>query len=165
MFSKIFVILAITAATVNAQSSSATTPVPSTVAGVSPCILGCVLPAAAQNGCTSVLDTACICGSAQFQADAAQCLATNCPNDVDSALQLQKAQCASASVTPTGSATPRPVSFSSSPSTPTASGSASGSGSHTSSGAPSATSSGAASMVEGSVVGVLGAIIAGAFVL
>ncbi len=53
MFSKIFFVLSALSVAVNAQGSSSST-APTGIPSVSPCILGCVIPAAAQNGCNGM---------------------------------------------------------------------------------------------------------------
>ena len=114
MFSKALFVLTAVALAVNAQSSTVTSPVPSgsaSTSGTSPCILACVAPAAAQNGCSgpyvfhlnsitfgadfvSRTDLPCVCTNAQFQSDAGACLQQHCSAaDLQSALQLQQAGC------------------------------------------------------------------------
>ncbi|KIJ94848.1 hypothetical protein K443DRAFT_683421 [Laccaria amethystina LaAM-08-1] len=112
-----FLILAVSA---NAQSSvttSASSSAVPTTLGITPCILACVEPAATENGC-AFTDAACVCASAQFQADAAACLQAHCtPADVKAALALQQSQCTPLSISPSGpSATPHSVSFTTPPS-------------------------------------------------
>jgi hypothetical protein len=55
MFSKALLVLTALALAVNAQSTTATSPAASgssAAGGLTPCILACVTPAAAQNGCS-----------------------------------------------------------------------------------------------------------------
>ncbi|KAF9524753.1 hypothetical protein CPB83DRAFT_743786, partial [Crepidotus variabilis] len=61
--------------------------------GVSQCILTCVGDAVTSNGCGSITNVNCICGSAQLQADTLACLQEKCPGDLQTATDLQKAQC------------------------------------------------------------------------
>ncbi|KDR67192.1 hypothetical protein GALMADRAFT_258588 [Galerina marginata CBS 339.88] len=183
MFSKIFVFMTVAAVAVNAQSSSGTASAPdpssSVLGGISPCILACVIPAATQNNC-SFSDPTCVCASAQFQADATQCLTAHCtPADLQAAQALQSSQCSAASITPTGSATgvntvpfslasgatSAPASATSPPATtPTA---PAGSGTSPSTAAPANTSkAGALSLVANSGVGaVFGAMLAAVLAL
>ncbi|EDR07630.1 uncharacterized protein LACBIDRAFT_294450 [Laccaria bicolor S238N-H82] len=127
--------LLILAVSANAQSSVTTSAsssaVPSSL-GITPCILACVGPAATANGC-AFTDAACVCGSAQFQADAGACLQEHCSAaEVKAALALQQSQCAPLSISPSGpSATPHSVSFTTPPSASATSTAASASGSAT----------------------------------
>ncbi|KAJ3513739.1 hypothetical protein NMY22_g14955 [Coprinellus aureogranulatus] len=61
--------------------------------GISPCILECSRAAATANNCTSFADIQCVCSSSQFQADATKCLQDHCPSDLETAVNLQLAQC------------------------------------------------------------------------
>ncbi|TEB23172.1 hypothetical protein FA13DRAFT_1818591 [Coprinellus micaceus] len=74
--------------------------------GISACILACSSAAATANNCTSFADIQCVCSSSQFQADATKCLQDNCPSDLETAVNLQLAQCGAASISPTGTAGP-----------------------------------------------------------
>ncbi|KAG6887011.1 hypothetical protein C0992_001202 [Termitomyces sp. T32_za158] len=94
MFSKAF-ILAVLASCALAQSStdSAADPATSLPAGITPCILGCITPAAQSVGC-AVTDPSCICASTEFQTQAAQCLQQKCTADeLQAALALQAQEC------------------------------------------------------------------------
>ncbi|RDB20788.1 hypothetical protein Hypma_012144 [Hypsizygus marmoreus] len=124
MFSKSFFTLVLLVASTAAQSTTSTsgTEIPSGVSGITPCIIGCVQPAAEANGC-AFTDPTCVCASAQFQADARACLESTCSAaEVQAALGLQAQQCGAIGISATGTAT-----------TPTESGTAS---------TPSSTSSG-----------------------
>lgn len=105
MLGKLFVVL-FAALLANAQTSGTT---------VSPCILGCIVPAAAQNGCSLYVsnpfpvdeadlkfcstDATCVCASAQFQSDARGCLLAHCtPQEYQTALALQAADCTAGTV-------------------------------------------------------------------
>ncbi|KAF9456967.1 hypothetical protein BDZ94DRAFT_1176561 [Collybia nuda] len=91
---QIFTAVFLAAAAVNAQSASDSAAPPTGTGGISPCIIGCVQPAATANGC-DFTDPKCVCASAQFQADARKCLEDTCtPEEVTTALGLQQAQCA-----------------------------------------------------------------------
>ncbi|KAJ2916104.1 hypothetical protein MD484_g4307, partial [Candolleomyces efflorescens] len=85
--------------------------------GITPCILACITPAAQANNCTSFADIPCVCGSAQFQADARACLEQNCPSsELEAAVAVQTAQCGAAGITPSGTAgPPQTLSFTSPP--------------------------------------------------
>ncbi|KAF8957590.1 hypothetical protein BDZ97DRAFT_1762848 [Flammula alnicola] len=186
MFSKVFLTLAAVAVVVSGQSSSATVTssaanaTSSVLAGISPCVLACVIPAATLNGC-SFTDAACVCASAQFQADATACLTQHCTAaDIAAAVGLQASQCAAASITPTVSAsTTHSIPFSlasSSASTTAASGSSTHAASATST-KPASTTSGAAAsttskasaagslVAKSGAVAVVGAILAGVLAL
>ncbi|KAJ2924920.1 hypothetical protein H1R20_g12169, partial [Candolleomyces eurysporus] len=119
VFSAVLAALAATAATVvKAQDPGSL--------GITPCILACITPAAQANNCSSFADIPCVCGSAQLQVDARACLADHCePAELETAVSLQSAQCAS--ITPSGTAgPPQSLSFTS-PTQPTAGSSTTGS--------------------------------------
>lgn len=100
MFSKALFVLAAFALGVNAQYN-----------GISSCILGCVQPAATQNGCSGPYafptllkylaliffsrgDLPCVCNNQQFQASANACLQQSCSaSDIQSASLLQQQNC------------------------------------------------------------------------
>lgn len=80
------------------SSSTASAAVPTSTAGIDPCILGCVQSAASSNGCSSFTDLSCVCGSTAFQQSALSCLQSNCTSaDVQAAQALQSAECAAVS--------------------------------------------------------------------
>ncbi|KAL0953778.1 hypothetical protein HGRIS_004962 [Hohenbuehelia grisea] len=82
--------------TVVSNTGSGSAAVPSSTAGISQCILTCTITAATANGCTSITDLACICTQTAFQAAARTCLESTCtPEEQQTALGLQQAQCAS----------------------------------------------------------------------
>ncbi|OJA19755.1 hypothetical protein AZE42_06786 [Rhizopogon vesiculosus] len=164
MFFKQLVVLAAAALAVYAQTptTSGDASVPS---GLTTCIVDCSTQAAASAGCTSFSDLPCVCTSTTFQTAAGACLQANCTAaEVQSATQLQTAECASLSSNATT------TSSSISATSPTTS--------HTSSsvktsGTP-ATSSGAATGLVpslalngafGGLVALAGALIGAAFVL
>ncbi|TFY59217.1 hypothetical protein EVJ58_g5918 [Rhodofomes roseus] len=85
-----------------AQSSSAA--VPTSTAGIDPCILSCVQSAASSAGCSSFTDLTCICSSSAFQTSALACLTANCPaTDLAAAQALQSAECAAVSASSSAS--------------------------------------------------------------
>ncbi|KAG6843544.1 hypothetical protein H0H87_003356 [Tephrocybe sp. NHM501043] len=106
MLSKAFFALAVLAVGAIAQgtdTSSAAEPSASLPAGVTPCILGCIQPAAEAAGC-SFTDATCVCSSAQFQDQATQCLTSTCSaDDVQAALALQAQQCGAIGTSVSGS--------------------------------------------------------------
>ncbi|RDB20651.1 hypothetical protein Hypma_012115 [Hypsizygus marmoreus] len=107
MFSKSFFTLALLVVSAAAQSTTSTseTEIPSGVSGITPCIIGCVQPAAEANGC-AFTDPTCVCASAQFQADARACLESTCSAaEVQAALGLQAQQCGAIGISATGTAT------------------------------------------------------------
>lgn len=169
------------------QSSAATSAaVPTSTAGLDPCIMTCSQQAATAAGCGSFTNVTCVCTSQQFQTLAAACLQANCTAaDLQAALGLQSQICkgisasgsASGSSLPTGSGAsgPGPVSVSStgagsapsgSATSPTGAGSSS-SGAATSSGAALGRYSGFAFGKELAALGVAaaGAVLGGALVL
>ncbi|KAG5644452.1 hypothetical protein DXG03_008351 [Asterophora parasitica] len=90
--------LAVSSAVAQSTTSGAAGANPSSdpTAGISPCILGCIAPAAQSVGCT-VTDVACICASQAFQVAALTCLTEKCtPEDQAAAIALQAQQCAAA---------------------------------------------------------------------
>ncbi|KAK7444770.1 hypothetical protein VKT23_015087 [Stygiomarasmius scandens] len=86
----------------SAATSASGSSIPTSPAGISPCIIECVTTAATQNGCSSFTDIACVCSNTQFQQASLACLQANCTAaDVAAATQLQQSQCSSASGSPT----------------------------------------------------------------
>ncbi|KAJ6483571.1 hypothetical protein C8R47DRAFT_565315 [Mycena vitilis] len=104
---------------VASQSSTSATPtesgvvLPSSTAGLDPCMETCFEEAASANGC-AIDDVKCACASAQLQADLTQCLDAEC-----SAFASPQAQglliqlCNKVRVVATGSAIPNHLSLSS----------------------------------------------------
>ncbi|KAI0682023.1 hypothetical protein C8Q76DRAFT_763833, partial [Earliella scabrosa] len=87
--------LAAAFAGVHAQSSSVSSPLPTSTAGLTPCILSCVTDAASANGCQGPTDFACVCTNLQFQQQARACLQDSCSQgEVQAAEALQSQQCA-----------------------------------------------------------------------
>ncbi|KAI0737225.1 hypothetical protein C8Q80DRAFT_1067975, partial [Daedaleopsis nitida] len=81
---------------VHAQSSTTSGAVPTSTAGLSSCLIGCVTQAASSSGCSSYTDFACICSSDQFLQQARSCLESSCSDqDVQTAEKLQQAECGS----------------------------------------------------------------------
>jgi len=181
MLSKTLLTLAVLVTAAFAQSGSGTetdsAAVPTSTDGISPCVLGCVGPAATDNGCSSFADTACVCASQKFQADALACLTSKCtPAEQQGALALQSAACGN--VNATGSATTEGSSATPTVTQPTASGASTKSGSSSSKPAstastnatatngtgtapPASTTNAAVGAIEG--MSLLGAVVAGIF--
>ncbi|KDN43847.1 hypothetical protein RSAG8_05840, partial [Rhizoctonia solani AG-8 WAC10335] len=76
-----------------AQSSTASAPVPTSTAGVSPCIGTCSATAAQAAGCNGITDVACLCASSDFQTAALECFQSQCPDEVAAATALQQQIC------------------------------------------------------------------------
>ncbi|KAF5372694.1 hypothetical protein D9615_009859 [Tricholomella constricta] len=169
MLSKTFFALVLLAAGAIAQSSSGTAADPEAsnpAAGISPCIIGCVQPAAEANGCVFT-DAACVCASTAFQTAALTCLTEKCTaEEQQAAIALQGQQCAGiggSSAAPTGSTTPtgsgsQPAASSTPTAPSTGSGSETGTGTGT---APPPAQNTNAAMHLGEGLGLAGAIVAG----
>ncbi|KAG6835009.1 hypothetical protein H0H93_005652 [Arthromyces matolae] len=85
-------------------TSSAAESSSSAIASLTPCIIGCIQPAAEAVGC-SYTDPSCVCVSTDFQTAATACLQANCTaEEVQTAVGLQEAECATVSGTGTDSA-------------------------------------------------------------
>ncbi|KAJ7347721.1 hypothetical protein DFH08DRAFT_152491 [Mycena albidolilacea] len=110
----LFVLLA--ALLVTAQSATPTESgivLPSSTAGLDPCMETCFEDAAAANSCP-IDDVNCVCASAQLQADLAQCLDAECsPFAAPQAQGLLLQLCNKVRIVATGSATPGHLSLSS----------------------------------------------------
>ncbi|KAK6967039.1 hypothetical protein R3P38DRAFT_3150547 [Favolaschia claudopus] len=111
---------------VAAQSSSSPTPtdsdgvvLPSSSAGLDPCMETCFEEAAGANGCP-IDDVNCVCASAQLQADLIQCLDTECsPFAAPQAQGLLLQLCNKVRIAATGSIIPGHLSLSTDLPTPT----------------------------------------------
>ncbi|TFK69734.1 hypothetical protein BDN72DRAFT_959341 [Pluteus cervinus] len=114
-----------TVAVAQDSSASAASSAPAAVPSIDTCILGCVTPAAVENGCVSFANVSCVCTSQPFQAAALACLQANCTAaDVTASEALQTAQCANVAGAPNASAPASSGSAgASSPPSPSASGS------------------------------------------
>ncbi|KAJ6551969.1 hypothetical protein B0H19DRAFT_1159504 [Mycena capillaripes] len=106
---------------VASQSSLSATPtesgvvLPSSTAGLDPCMETCFEDAAAANSC-SIDDVNCVCASAQLQEDLTQCLDAECsPFASPQAQGLLIQLCNKVGIVATGSATPGHLSSSASP--------------------------------------------------
>ncbi|KAG6888342.1 hypothetical protein C0995_009089 [Termitomyces sp. Mi166 len=175
MLSKAFFALAILASCAVAQSStasnSAAEPSTSLPAGLTPCILGCIQPAAQAAGC-AFTDPTCVCTSTEFQQQAAQCLQQQCTaEEVQTALGLQAQECGAVGAIPSGSATTE-----ANVSAPVTTGAGQSSSTKPTSTAPASHSSGAATssasapvqttnaaMGRGDGMGIMSLIVAGVF--
>ncbi|OAX35534.1 hypothetical protein K503DRAFT_785016 [Rhizopogon vinicolor AM-OR11-026] len=164
MLFKQLVVLAAAALAVNAQTptSSGDASVPS---GLTTCIVDCSTQAAASAGCSSFSDLPCVCTSTTFQSAAGACLQANCTTaEVQTATQLQTAECASlspnaSSATSSSSATSPTTSHTSS------SAKTSGTSAPTSGAATGLVPSLALNGAFGGLVALAGALIGAAFVL
>ncbi|KAF9801346.1 hypothetical protein IEO21_10144 [Rhodonia placenta] len=151
MFVKTLVLAALLGAAA-AQSSSAA--VPTSTAGIDPCILSCLQSAVSANTCSSVTDLACVCSSTAFQEAAAECLASKCTTaEQQAALALQSAECAAAAASSGASSASSGASSASS-------GASSGAASTSASTTPTTSKSAGAAvrLQRGAVVGVLVAL-------
>ncbi|KAH6912400.1 hypothetical protein BKA70DRAFT_1398301 [Coprinopsis sp. MPI-PUGE-AT-0042] len=109
-----FVLLALAlGATAQSSSGSASgtasgsAPAALPTAGISQCIIACSTASAAANNCASFADLPCVCGSAQFQADANLCIETNCgAEQLAAAIAISEEQCGNLNITPSGTAGP-----------------------------------------------------------
>ncbi|KAI0682022.1 hypothetical protein C8Q76DRAFT_763831 [Earliella scabrosa] len=89
---------------VHAQSSTdtatgtAAAPAPSDViAGIPPCLLGCITESATSAGCSGITDVVCFCTNTDFQASALACFQSECtPEEAEAATALQAQQCGAA---------------------------------------------------------------------
>ncbi|KAJ6480356.1 hypothetical protein C8R45DRAFT_352023 [Mycena sanguinolenta] len=104
---------------VAAQSSLNVTPtvsgvvLPSSTAGLDPCMETCFEDAAAANNCSMFNDVNCACESAQLQEDLTQCLDAECsPFASPQAQGLLIQLCNKVQIVATGSATPGHLSLS-----------------------------------------------------
>ncbi|THH09775.1 hypothetical protein EW145_g1782 [Phellinidium pouzarii] len=151
----LFAVAAASILAVNAQSGSASAAVPTSTAGIDPCLITCVTGAITTAGCSSLEDLTCICTSTSFQSDALSCLQSNCPaSDLAAAQALQSEECGTAS-SASGSA-------SASPASTTSSAALSGSSSISSSSAPASStpSSAARSVMSFRVGGIFSSVMA-----
>ncbi|KAJ7053469.1 hypothetical protein C8F01DRAFT_1166470, partial [Mycena amicta] len=152
--------------TASAPDSSAS----ASIAALTPCVLGCLTPAAADT-CLTFTNVTCVCTNADFQQKAASCLQAECnAEEMKAALGLQKAQCGAASLSATSTPTATtPFLPSNSAADISASGVASGSGSGASAAATSPSAGILAVATPGlglaSLLTVVAALLGGAAVL
>ncbi|KAI0666985.1 hypothetical protein C8Q78DRAFT_942322, partial [Trametes maxima] len=79
----------------NAQGSSSAPAAPTSTAGISACIIGCITQSATANGCSGLADINCFCTSPAFQAATLSCLQSTCTSaEVQAAEALQQSECA-----------------------------------------------------------------------
>ncbi|KAF7304540.1 CFEM domain-containing protein [Mycena chlorophos] len=94
------------AATGSLTASASSASESASLSSLTPCVLGCLTPAAAQSECLTFTNVTCVCTNADFQYKATTCLQAECSaSEMTAALAMQSAECGAESLSATGKPT------------------------------------------------------------
>ncbi|KAG9119882.1 hypothetical protein FRC07_004879 [Ceratobasidium sp. 392] len=79
--------------TATASSVTPTTTTYPSLGDASPCVVNCLQVSVAQANCSTIIDVNCYCPSTQFRNTMVQCVASNCPEELNNSEQLGQQFC------------------------------------------------------------------------